>query len=140
MRVVVIALALAGAAWLAVAAHGFGAQDRIAKLALTTGSPTRADLDAARALVPRATRLNPDVRVEQAVGVLELRVGDRAGAVRTFERLVGDEPRNAELWALLGRAAEGYDERLAARAKARARALSPPVPAAASSISDGSST
>ena len=75
----------------------------------------------------RAQRLNPDVRVEQGIGVLEFRTGDQAAAVATFERLTAQEPRNAELWALLARVARDGDPALAARAAARERALAPPV-------------
>jgi predicted Zn-dependent protease len=127
VRVVVIVLALAAAAWLAVAARSFSAQDEIATLALESDNPTRADLAKARELLPRARRLNPDVRVEQGIGVLEFRTGDQAAAVRTFERLTAEEPRNAELWALLARVARDGDPALAARAAARERALAPPV-------------
>jgi tetratricopeptide (TPR) repeat protein len=127
VRIVVIVLALAGAAWLAVAARSFDAQDRIATLALGETKPSQADLAQARALVPRATRLNPDVRVEQGIGVLEFRLGDDAAATATFERLTRREPRNAELWALLARVARDQDPALAARAQRRADALSPPL-------------
>ena len=75
----------------------------------------------------RAKLLNPDVRVEQGIGVLEFRTGDQAAAVETFRRLTAQEPRNAELWALLARVARDGDPPLAARAAARERALSPPV-------------
>jgi Flp pilus assembly protein TadD len=124
-RIVVIALALATAAWLAVAARSFSAQDRIATLALTAGTPARADLAQARRLLPQARRLNPDVRVEQAIGVLEFRTGEQVAAVATFRRLTEREPRNAELWSLLARVAREHDPALAARAAQRARALSP---------------
>jgi predicted Zn-dependent protease len=126
-RIVLIALALAGAVWLTVAAGSFDAQDRIAKLALDTKKPSKADLVKAEALVKRAQRLNPDARVEQGIGVLEFRTGEQAAAVATFRDLTKSEPRNAELWALLARVAKGYDEPLAAAAGARAKALSPPV-------------
>jgi len=126
-RILVVALALAGAGWLGVVAGSVSAQDRIGRLALSPRSPTAADVETARRLVPRASRLNPDVRIEQGVGVLELRAGERADAVATFARLAAREPRNAELWALLSRAAGGYDATLATRATSRARALSPPV-------------
>ena len=126
-RITVIVLALAAAAWFAVAARSFSAQDEIATLALNTKPPTRADLAEARALLPRARRLNPDVRVEQGIGVLEFRTGDGAAAVKTFERLTAREPRNAELWALLARVARDRDPALAARAAARRRALAPPL-------------
>lgn len=126
-RIVVFVLALSAAAWLAVAARSFSAQEEIATLALSSRAPDRADLAEARALVSRAGRLNPDVRVEQGIGALEFRTGDRAAAVRTFRRLTAREPRNAELWALLARVARDYDPELAARAKGRERALAPPV-------------
>ncbi len=127
VRIALIVLALAGAAWFAVAAGSFSAQDQIAKLALATKAPSRADLVEAQRLVPRAQRLNPDARIEQGIGVLEYRIGDPAAAVATFRRLTEREPRNAELWALLARVAKGYDEPLSAAATARARELSPPV-------------
>jgi Flp pilus assembly protein TadD len=123
----VIVLALAAAAWLTVAARSFSAQDEIASLALENENPTAADLATARALVDRAKVLNPDVRIEQSIGVLEFRTGDQAGAVETFQALTTREPRNAELWALLARVARDGDPPVAARAAARERALSPPL-------------
>ncbi len=120
-------LALAGTAWLTVAARSFSAQDEIATLALDNKNPTARDLAKARSLVDRATVLNPDVRVEQSIGVLEFRTGDQAGAVETFRALTRREPRNAELWALLARVARDGDPPLAARAAARYRALAPPL-------------
>jgi Flp pilus assembly protein TadD len=127
VRVVIIVLALAAAAWLTVAARSFSAQDEIARLALENENPQPRDLTEARALVDRAKLLNPDVRVEQGIGVLEFRTGDQAAAIKTFARLTAQEPRNAELWALLARVARDGDPPLAARAAARERALSPPV-------------
>ena len=127
VRAVVIVLALAAAAWLTVAARSFSAQDEIARLALENENPQPRDLIEARALVDRAKLLNPDVRVEQGIGVLEFRTGDQAAAIQTFARLTAQEPRNAELWALLARVARDGDPSLAARAAARERALSPPV-------------
>jgi hypothetical protein len=126
-RAIVIVLALAAAAWLAIAARSFSAQERIATLALENERPTAQDLAEARALLDRASTLNPDVRVEQGIGVLEFRTGDQAGAVETFQGLVAREPRNAELWALLARVARDGDPALAARAAARERALAPPL-------------
>ena len=128
VRVVVIVLALAAAAWLAVAARSFSAQDEIARLALETREPAPARPGrGAGAAWPARSACNPDVRVEQGIGVLEFRTGDQAAAVKTFERLTAQEPRNAELWALLARVARDGDPALAARAAARERALAPPV-------------
>jgi Flp pilus assembly protein TadD len=127
VRVAIVVLALTGAAWLAVELRSSTAQDEMIGLAFTNRSPSKADLATAEKLAPRARTLSPDVRVDESIGVLQLRTGDRAGAVKTFERLTGDEPRNAELWTALAQAAQGYDDRLATRARSRARALAPPV-------------
>jgi Flp pilus assembly protein TadD len=96
-------------------------------LAFTRATPSKADLARASVLAPRARTLNPDVRVDESLGVLQLRTGARAAAVATFRRLTAREPRNAELWAALAQAAAGYDDALARRARSRARALAPPV-------------
>jgi Flp pilus assembly protein TadD len=126
-RVLVVVLALAGVAWLAVEARSSAAQDEIIGLAFTRDAPSKADLARARELAPRARRLNPDVRVDESLGVLELRTGDRAGAVATFKAIAAREPRNAEVWAALAQAARGYDDRLATEARSRSRELAPPV-------------
>ncbi len=129
VRVAVAALALAAAVWLGVELRSSDAQDEMIGLAFQRGTPTKADLAAAQRLAPRARTLNPDVRVDESLGVLELRTGNRRAAVATFERLTKDEPRNAELWAALAQAAQGYDDRLATLARSRARALAPSVKA-----------
>jgi Flp pilus assembly protein TadD len=129
VRISIAALAVAAAVWLAVELRSSDAQDEMIGLAFQRGTPTKADLAEARRLQPRARTLNPDVRVDEAIGVLQLRTGDRATAVATFERLTRREPRNAELWAALAQAAQGYDDTLATRARSRARALAPPVSA-----------
>jgi predicted Zn-dependent protease len=127
VRVAIAVVALAAAVWLGVELRSSSAQDEMIGLAFQRGTPTKADLAQAERLQPRARALNPDVRVDESVGVLQLRTGDRKAAVATFERLTGREPRNAELWAALAQAAQGYDDALATRARERARALAPPV-------------
>jgi len=128
VRIVVIVLGLAGAVWFGVAARSFSAQDRIGQLALADRTPTKADLAEAQSLVTRAQTLNPDVRVEQGIAVLQFRTGDPKGATATFKRLTAKEPENSELWALLARTARDVDPALAQRASAKARELSPPIP------------
>lgn len=129
VRVAIAVVALAAAVWLGVELRSSDAQDTMIGLAFQRGTPTRADLAHAESLRPRARALNPDVRVDESIGVLQLRTGDRAAAVATFRRLTAKEPRNAELWAALAQAAQGYDEALATRARERARALAPAVSA-----------
>jgi Flp pilus assembly protein TadD len=127
VRLTIVVLALAGAAWLAVEARSSSAQNEMIGLAFARQTPTKADLASARSLAPRARRLNPDARVDESLGVLELRTGDRADAVATFRAIARHEPRNAEVWAALAQAAGGYDDALATRARKRLRALAPPV-------------
>ena len=129
VRVAIAAVALAAAVWLGVELRASNAQDEMIGLAFQRGTPTKADLARARRLAPRARTLNPDVRVDESIGVLQLRTGNRAAAVATFQRLTRREPRNAELWAALAQAAQGYDDALATRARDRARALAPAVKA-----------
>jgi predicted Zn-dependent protease len=127
VRLLVAALALATAVWLAVELRSSTAQQEMIELAFTEQTPTRTALARAQELAPRARTLNPDVRVEETLGVLELRTGDRAAAVATFHALTRREPRNPELWAALARAAAGYDEALATGARERLRSLVPPL-------------
>ena len=127
VRVAIAIVALAAAVWLGVELRSSDAQEEMIGLAFQRGTPTKADLAQAQRLAPRARTLNPDVRVDESLGVLQLRTGDRKAAIATFERLTREEPRNAELWAALAQASQGYDDRLATRARSRARALAPPV-------------
>jgi Flp pilus assembly protein TadD len=129
VRAAIAVVALAAAVWLGVELSSSSAQDEMLGLAFQRGTPVKADLAHAQELAPRARRLNPDVRVDESLGVLQLRTGDRPAAVATFRRLTAREPRNAELWAALAQAAQGYDDALATRARERARALAPAVTA-----------
>jgi Flp pilus assembly protein TadD len=131
IRLAIALLALAGAAWLTVEARSSAAQDTIVGFAFDPHhKPTTADLAKAHKLAPKAHTLNPDVQVDEAIGVLELQTGDRAAAVKTFQAVVKKEPENAEVWAALAHAARGYDDALAARAGSRSRELAPAVPPA----------
>ena len=96
-------------------------------LAFASHAPSRQDLRRAQDLAPRARTLNPDAQVDEAIGVLQLRTGDRGGAVATFHAITRREPQNAEVWAALARAAAGYDDALAAVARARLSRLVPTV-------------
>ena len=85
--------------------------------------------------LPRAYRLlgqaaahtrstEPDLRLAQLDALT--RHPDRA--VRRLRVVTGREPENRDAWVLLAQTARTVDPALAARAVARARALSPPVP------------
>ncbi len=126
-RVAVAVLALVVAGWLAVELRSSEAQATMIGLAFGRQAPSRQDLRRAQDLAARARVLNPDVQVDEAIGVLQLRTGDRAAAVATFRSITRREPQNAEVWAALARAAAGYDDALAAVARARLTRLVPAV-------------
>ena len=126
-RLLVAVAALAVAGWLAVEALGARADTELTGLVLSPKPLTAAQQARARVLVDRAARLNPDTRPDEIRGILRLRAGDSRGAARAFQAIVRAEPENLGAWALLARAAGGYDATLAARARSRVRALAPPV-------------
>jgi Flp pilus assembly protein TadD len=127
LRIAIAVLALATAAWLGVELHSSAAQDRMIGLAFARDTPTTHDLRTARALAGTARMLNPDAEVDESIGVLQLRTGDRAAAVATFRAIARREPQNAEVWAALASAASGYDDGLAVAARSRLRTLVPSV-------------
>jgi predicted Zn-dependent protease len=131
LRIALVAALGACALWLA---DGLGpARDQAAAIELTTGAerpPSAVEVARAERLLARAageTRSQePDVQRAQ----LLLFAGRTAPAVRLLTAVVRREPRNYEAWDTLARAAERADPALAARARERYAALSPPVPPA----------
>lgn len=123
-RAAVAAVALACAAWMAVAFTAAHAGDQL--FDATLGKP---DVARAEQLDAKAGRLTPGVRRLILLGQIQFRAGDAAAAVATGRKAVAQEPENAEAWLLLSRAAAQADPKLAAEAAARVRALVPPVPA-----------
>ena len=131
MRVVIVVLALAAAGYLAVQERAARAGADIQKVALSgERDPTRQELAKAREQVKVATRANPDTEPIVNLGVVEARAGDFRAAGATLASVTAREPENAQAWSLLAFAARRYDSGLAATARARARALMPPVPRA----------
>ena len=127
-RILGCGVALVIAAWLGIQAVGAHGANELVNLALAGEGPlTPAQQARASTLIARADRLNPDTRPEQIRGYVKLRDGDARGAVAIFTTLTREEPENPEGWALLARAAGGYDPGLAAKARSRLRELSPPV-------------
>ena len=72
-----------------------------------------------------ADRLTPHHDPAAFRARLLVRTGRPAQAVRVLQSLVREEPENANYWLALARAAQRVDPPLAARARARLRALSP---------------
>jgi len=124
-RVVVAVIALACAAWMAVAFTAARAEDHLRDVAVG-GKP---DVARAERLADDAGRATPGVRRWILLGQVQLRAGDARAAVATGREAVDREPENAEAWLLISRAARRTDPRLAAEAAARVNALVPPAPA-----------
>ena len=119
-RAGIVVAALLVALWLASGLRPV--RDEAAGLAAV-----RTDTGRAYELLERAAQrtrsTGPDVRLAQLDAFTER--PDRA--VRRLKSVVRREPENHEAWVLLAQNARTVDPALAARAVARARALSPPV-------------
>ena len=122
MRIVLIAAALLAGAWLAVQTRAAHAENQLTSIAFENG-----DLNDAQRLLKADRLLNPDRRPDLFEGVIDGKRGDFPAAVKVFQRVTSAEPENIEAWGLLASAAKRTDPRLAARAQATARKLSPPV-------------
>ena len=119
-RAGIVVAALLVAVWLASGLRPV--RDEAAGLAAV-----RTDTGRAYELLERAAQrtrsTGPDVRLAQLDAFTER--PDRA--VRRLKSVVRREPENHEAWVLLAQNARTVEPALAARAMARARALSPPV-------------
>jgi predicted Zn-dependent protease len=122
VRILLIVAALTAGAWLYVQERAARAEQGLTKIAFENGN-----LDHAQRLLEADRRLNPDHRPDLFEGVILGRRGDFRGAVTAIERVTKAEPENIEAWGLLSSAAARVDPGLADLARARARALSPPV-------------
>jgi len=129
-RALICVLALAAAAFLVVQERGARAAADIQRSALASGVPKPGQIAAARARLATAERWNPDTDPQVDIGVLQVRARQYRAAGATFAAVARREPDNAQTWSLLSFAAARYDSGLAARARARALALEPPVPRA----------
>jgi len=131
LRIAIVVLALAAAGFLVVVERSARAAAEIQRTALSaSGTPTPRDIAAARDGLPAATRWTPDTDPIINLGVIYARAGQARPAGAQFAAVTRKEPENAQAWSLLAFAANRYDPDLAATARARARALEPPVPRA----------
>ena len=122
MRIVLIVAALLAGGWLAVQARAARAEQQLTAIAFEQG-----DAADAQRLLKADRLLNPDRRPGLFEGVILGKQGDFPGAVAAIGRVTRAEPENIEAWGLLASAAKRTDPALAARARATARKLSPPV-------------
>jgi hypothetical protein len=130
VRALICVLSLAAAAFLVVEERGARAAAGIQHSALASGVPKPGQTDRARGRLATAERWNPDTDPRVDIGVLEVRAKHYRAAGAEFAAVTRREPENAQAWALLSFSAARYDSGLAARARARALALEPPLPRA----------
>ena len=130
-RIALVALSLAAIGWLAT---GWRAARFESRASATVGDqslsvPTR--VSRAVRLFERSRRFNPDTRpVLLEAGLLLFIDARRPRALHLVRDVLRREPDNLYAWNLLAQGPGGTDPALVARAKARVRELSPPVPAA----------
>jgi predicted Zn-dependent protease len=130
VRVLLVVVAVLAGAWLV---HGLppirDQQAGLAAVSAHDGRSPQQRVARARRLLERSaahTRsTDPDVHLAQ----LDAFTGHPDRAVRRLEVVVAHEPANLDAWQLLAQTARTVDPAVAARAQARARRLSPPVPA-----------
>jgi predicted Zn-dependent protease len=130
VRVIVVAVAVLVGAWLVYGLVPI--RDEQAGLAAAGAHDNRTPqqrIARARRLLERAaahTRSSdPDIHLAQ----LDVFTGRPDRAVRRLQAVVAHEPANLDAWQLLAQTAGTVDPATAARARARALRLSPPVPA-----------
>jgi predicted Zn-dependent protease len=129
-RLAVVGVALLALAWLAVNLRGYDRYQDGQRLALAPNA-TAASARQAAELLDDARFLNPDTRPLLAEGSLLVArggAGTRTGRAM-LEEAVRKEPDNVVAWAVLASATRRLDPQRSREARARAAALSPPVPA-----------
>ena len=122
-RALLVVAAVLAALWLASGLRPV--RDERAGLAAA-----RTDTDRAYRLLDRAADRSRSTGPELRLAQLDAFTKRPDRAVRRLQAIVRAEPENLDAWVLLARTARTVDPALAARAQARARALSPPVPVA----------
>lgn len=127
-RAVLAVACLACAAWLFSGLAPL--RDQAAAIALVSGpaKPSPATVDRADALLRDAAASTPSREPDLRRAELFLFAGRNTAAARAALAVVREEPENVEGWTVVAQAAARDNAALAARARARLRVLSPPVP------------
>jgi cytochrome c-type biogenesis protein CcmH/NrfG len=123
VRVFLVAVAALAGLWLV---QSLGpVRDQKAGLAAVTGKD---GVDRAYRLLEDAAAHTRSTAPELNLAQLDAFTKQPARAIPRLRAVVAREPKNYEAWVLLAQTARTVDPALAARARARARELSPPVP------------
>jgi Flp pilus assembly protein TadD len=120
IRLAATAVACIVAAWFALGAVQARDTNRADAILSSSQTLTAGQASTVSSLLRTAGTLNPDTEVEVLRGQLELAQGDKAKAMRTFERVARREPENIVPLAWLGRMGD-------LQAVARIAKLEPPV-------------
>jgi predicted Zn-dependent protease len=127
MRVGLVVVAAAAIVWLGLGLRASRLEAR--GIALATSNPSPAGVAAARKALIDAESNNADTRPLVLQGELFIFARQPRRAIGPLQEVVRREPANFDAWRLLANAATAAGDRaLAARARARTLALSPPVP------------
>ena len=127
-RIALLLISIAAAAWLASAYPG--THDEAKARAIRPGADGRltpAQVQRSIDLLEGARRARPDGDVVPRLAGLELTAGQPQRAVALLRPLLRAEPDNVTAWTVLAFALADSDPAAAAEARARRRALAPPV-------------
>jgi predicted Zn-dependent protease len=126
VRAGLVVVAAAAIVWLGLGLRASRLEAR--GIALATSNPSPAGVAAARQALVDAESNNADTRPLVLQGELFIFSRQPRRAIAPLQEVVRREPENFEAWRLLANAATAAGDRaLAAHARGRALALSPPV-------------
>jgi Flp pilus assembly protein TadD len=129
-RLAIAALAVAACAWFVIGVIQTDNENRATALIQGGGTPTASQTAQIEHWLDRAGTLNPDRNIDLLRAQAEVRAGQSAKALALMQRVVREEPRNADAWIVLGFAAQEQHPALARFAHAQVLELAPRVPRA----------
>lgn len=124
-RMLLLVVCLVVAAFLVVGLRAARAEDKAQSIAAPDLS--KRDFALARRAFQDAQELNPDTAPAVSEAALLATDERNREAVAVLDRVVRDEPENADAWTIMYSATRVEDPARAGRARARLRLLKPPV-------------
>ena len=124
-RAVIVAVAVATAAWFGVGARQARDTARATSIIAGSSSLSRTEAQRALSLLSAAGELNPDSEVDLLRAQVEAERGDRKAAVGILVRLTRTEPDNAAIWDQLAHTTTNF--RVFTNALRQLAALTSPV-------------
>jgi len=127
VRVALLGLAVAAAAWFALGVRAAHDQDAVSALVNSHTSLTAAQANAAEVKIGDAQTLNPDESLLALHAQIEFNAGHAATAERLAKTLVRRAPRDVDSWVTLAVLTRRGDPAANALAIAKVHQLAPPV-------------